>query len=214
MIYCISDIHGEIDRFHAMLSLISFSDEDTLYIIGDVIDRKPGGIDILKETMVTPNMILLLGNHEQMCYETLGPTPFPGAKERWFRNGGKITYDELIHMCTQAERQNILNYIAGLPLNHEVLVNGQTYHLVHAFPGNTLRDQIWERPTPDRKRPFEDKIAIIGHTPTCNLVPEPNCPYKIWHGDGIIDIDCGCARTNDFRRLACLRLDDLAEFYI
>lgn len=37
--YVMSDIHGEADRFHAMLEKIHFSDDDTLYILGDVIDR-------------------------------------------------------------------------------------------------------------------------------------------------------------------------------
>lgn len=32
MIYCMSDIHGELDRFKAMLDLINFSSDDTLYI--------------------------------------------------------------------------------------------------------------------------------------------------------------------------------------
>ena len=34
-----SDIHGELDKFEQMLELIRFSDEDHLYILGDVIDR-------------------------------------------------------------------------------------------------------------------------------------------------------------------------------
>lgn len=32
--YVLSDIHGEADRFHAMLEKIQ---EDTLYILGDVV---------------------------------------------------------------------------------------------------------------------------------------------------------------------------------
>ena len=47
MIYVMSDIHGEYNRYKAMLEKIQFSDNDTMYIIGDVIDRKPGGVDIL-----------------------------------------------------------------------------------------------------------------------------------------------------------------------
>ena len=60
MIYCMSDIHGELDRFKAMLDLINFSSDDTLYIIGDVIDRHPGGVEILKIIKDTPNMFMLL----------------------------------------------------------------------------------------------------------------------------------------------------------
>ena len=42
--YVMSDIHGEADRFSAMLETIHFSSQDTLYILGDVIDRGPEGI--------------------------------------------------------------------------------------------------------------------------------------------------------------------------
>ena len=73
MVYCISDIHGEIDKFHAMLELIRFSETDTLYVLGDVIDRYPGGVDILLEIMQSKNIIMIKGNHEQMMYDDLGP---------------------------------------------------------------------------------------------------------------------------------------------
>ena len=33
--YVMSDIHGEAERFHAMLEKIRFSADDTLYILGD-----------------------------------------------------------------------------------------------------------------------------------------------------------------------------------
>ena len=36
----------------------------------------------------------------------------------------------------------------------------------------------------------------------------------IIHAPGLIAIDCGCGNATDLRRLACLRLDDLKEFYI
>ena len=65
-IYVMSDIHGEDELFHAMLKQIRFSEEDTLYILGDVIDRGPNGIALLQEIMKTPNMVMLLGNHEEI----------------------------------------------------------------------------------------------------------------------------------------------------
>ena len=34
---------------------------------------------------------------------------------------------------------------------------------------------------------------------------------RIYHGSGRIGIDCGCAYPEG--RLACLRLDDMKEFY-
>ena len=38
--------------------------------------------------------------------------------------------------------------------------------------------------------------------------------FHIFHGQGYINIDCGCAYLGmPQHRLACLRLEDLAEFY-
>ena len=52
--YCIGDIHGEYEKYLDMLDIIDFSDEDTLFVIGDVIDRGHGGISILKDMMMRP----------------------------------------------------------------------------------------------------------------------------------------------------------------
>lgn len=56
MIYCISDIHGDFAHYKAMLEHIGFSDTDTLYVIGDVIDRHPAGVDILLDIMELPHL--------------------------------------------------------------------------------------------------------------------------------------------------------------
>ena len=112
MIYCMSDIHGELDRFKAMLDLINFSSDDTLYIIGDVIDRHPGGVEILKIIKDTPNMFMLLGNHEQMCLDTLGPNSVYGSRRLWLENGGSNTYRELLYVCSLAERSRIIHFLS------------------------------------------------------------------------------------------------------
>ena len=97
MIYCVSDIHGDLDKLERMMELIRFSDADHLYIIGDVIDRGVMGVDILRWIMAAPNMTMLLGNHEQMCLDTLGPKNEFGARDLWRQNGGMPTYRELLY---------------------------------------------------------------------------------------------------------------------
>ena len=78
--YVMADIHGEIDRFHAMLDLINFSADDQLYIIGDVIDRGAEGVEILLEIIDKGNIHLILGNHEDMMLGTLSKDSFPEAR--------------------------------------------------------------------------------------------------------------------------------------
>ena len=67
MIYVTSDLHGySLENFKGFLNKVGFCDEDILYILGDVIDRGPDGVKILKWLMLQPNVELLLGNHEAM----------------------------------------------------------------------------------------------------------------------------------------------------
>ena len=94
-------------------------------------------------------------------------------------------------------------------------VGGQRFHLVHGYPGEGHETRIWGRVEPDNRSPFPDTICIVGHTPTVFLTDGHDEDFSIWHGDGILDIDCGCGSMKAaHRRLACLRLDDMAEFYV
>lgn len=59
MNYVVSDIHGYYDKYTSLLSFIRFSDNDKLYILGDVIDRGPDGLKLLQDIMERPNVELL-----------------------------------------------------------------------------------------------------------------------------------------------------------
>lgn len=213
MIYCISDIHGEYDRYLAMLKLIRFSREDTLYILGDCADRRSDGIDVLLDAMRRPNVHLLLGNHEKMMLDSMTNRKDNLLKTHWLRNGGGKTRRDLIYRRTREERRSILQFIRGLPDHLDIEVNGKHYHLVHGYPADNQYDRIWGRPDPAAPAPLPGRTVIVGHTCTCFLNSFSYIPFQIWHGDGIIGIDCGCGHDTPFRRLACLRLDDGKEFY-
>ena len=71
MIYVLSDIHGQKRRFDSILKQIDLRPADTLYVLGDVIDRYPHGIKILRQLMSMPNAKLILGNHERMMLDAL-----------------------------------------------------------------------------------------------------------------------------------------------
>ena len=44
MTYVVSDIHGCDKKYFRLLETLHFSDNDTLYILGDVTDRGSGGL--------------------------------------------------------------------------------------------------------------------------------------------------------------------------
>ncbi len=102
-----SDIHGNLERFESIMRQINLKDEDTLYILGDVIDRYPYGIKILRQIMKMPNVNMLLGNHEYMMMKAIGHCR-DAAEERenanyvdlrrWHMNGGDVTHKYLKHI--------------------------------------------------------------------------------------------------------------------
>ncbi len=214
MNYCISDVHGEYDRYISMLDKIKFSGDDTLYVLGDVIDRQPNGVDILLDIMQRKNVVMVLGNHEKMCWDALRVGVNYKAHQLWQINGGDSTRKELLYVRTRAERIKILRFIKSLPDFLDIEVNGRQFHLVHGYPGDNKDDRVWERVYQGDLEPVPGKTVIVGHTPTVYLNGDDGKPFRIWHGDGIIGIDCGCGNDTELRRLACLRLDDMAEFYI
>lgn len=112
MIYVMSDIHGNAIRFNSIMEQIDLQPEDTLYVLGDVIDRYPDGIRILRLLMSMPNVQMLLGNHEYMMLNALDRLAkdnpeYPHALRLWYRNGGDITHEYdvfcLLHSYDWAE---------------------------------------------------------------------------------------------------------------
>lgn len=214
MTYCMSDIHGEMDKYLSMLKLINFSDSDQMIIIGDVIDRGPDGVDILLDIMRRKNMQLVLGNHEWLLLSTLGPNNSFGARRIWQSNGGNKTRSDLLYCRSQKTRCDIIRFLLTCPDSLDLDVCGTTFHFVHGYPGDVQNIRLWERPQKKQHAPFADKITIVGHTPTIEYAEDQSAPMQIWYGDGIIDIDCGCGHDDPRSRLACLRLDDMKEFYV
>ncbi len=64
MRYCISDVHGKYALFRKLLKAIHFSEKDTLYLCGDILDKGENSIRLAKEVSSFPNMHCILGNHE------------------------------------------------------------------------------------------------------------------------------------------------------
>lgn len=210
---------------------------NTLYILGDVIDRNPDGIRILQQLRAMPNVVMLLGNHEYMMLDALYNIPDEEdgyadyLREKrlnlWYRNGGDVTHRYLKHI-RKSVRQEILEYLDKLPVNIEIMVNGQKYLLTHAAPEDEYLNSsmkhrdgrefaVWHRYRSHDRGP-DDYTVIFGHTPTTEH--QLAKPATIWNGRNLIDIDCGAAYEEiDVwgivikTRLACLRLDDMKEFY-
>lgn len=212
--YVMSDIHGEGKRFHAMLKKVRLGAGDRLYILGDVIDRGADGAALLRHIMDADNMVLLRGNHEQMCldYYREGSTFLEAL--RWNRNGNAQTLRALEQMRVR-HREELLEFMRQLPDHAELTVGERQFYLVHGMPSESGYERLWGRPDYYMAPPMPGKTVIVGHTPVVLYSKhEPIRDHlRILHAPGFIDIDCGCGHRSEQRRLACLRLEDMEEFY-
>ena len=232
MIYVLSDVHGQADRYRAMLEKISFDSADTLYVLGDVLDRGPEPMKILLDMMSRPNVVPILGNHEFMAAyclrfllkeitdDTIAELDDVqwAALEEWFLNGGRSTL-AAFHRLSPEARLEVWDYLGGFSLYEELSVGGRDYLLVHAGlenfspdrpPGDyALHELIFGRP--DYGRPYYlDKYVVTGHTPTQAIPYNPE-PGRIFQRNNHIAIDCGCAFGGS---LGAICLDTGEEFYV
>ena len=231
MRYVISDIHGCCKEFEALLECIHFSGKDTLYVLGDVIDRGPDPVGVLRLMSLHENIIPILGNHEYMMLKVL-----PGLLEEiredtiekvltadrmyawqlWTGDGGKVTM-EAFRKLTSDDREFYLEYVEDFSLYEEVTVGKQDFLLIHSLPENfhqthcldySVEEIIFARPAFSAEWD-QDARYIIGHTPTCYLRTEYQ--GKIFRKGNLIDIDCGCVSGYT---LCAYCLDTGEAFYV
>ena len=164
MTYVMSDLHGEYEKYLAMLRRINFSTKDTLYILGDICDRGNNSamiyLDIIKRIKSKKyNIIVIKGNHEDMAEKHLrnlieefstgdiNPLELRSRKElwNWYGNGGEETVLSIFKECNE-DRYLICNFIESLSHYQIAEVNGKKYVMMHGGfdikPENATIDDI------------------------------------------------------------------------
>ena len=228
MTYVVSDLHGCFAKFKKLLREIRFTDNDVMYVIGDIVDYGEESMELLCDLSMRFNVIPILGDHDYRAYRMLteldkllrGAAPDSevlGEMTEWIRDGGQKTMEDFKALDDDM-KEGVLEYLADMSLYEEVEVGGKKYLLLHAgiadFDADTPLDDympedfISEALDPNRPY-FADVTVIAGHVPTYTLADAEK--GKIYHGDGCILMDCGAAYDEP---LGCLCLENGKEFYI
>ena len=235
MTYVMSDLHGEYDKYLSMLDKIKFSDDDDLYILGDVVDRGQEPVEILRDMSMRHNVLPIMGNHDKMAIDVLSWLLDEVNEEKlyknidnesvyrlmvWRMNGAQTTIDGF-QKLPKDERWFLLDYMKSFAPYDVVKAGGKTFILVHAGLGNpdifdrkkpldeySLHDLAFVRFDYDREYFGGDVYIVTGHTPTLTIT----CKAEIYHSCNNICIDCGAVFASG--ALSCLRLDDMKEYYV
>lgn len=241
--YIMSDIHGQLAAFNKMLTSINFNiQQDKLYTLGDYVDWGPESIKLVQQLMKMSeheNVTCLMGNHDKMMLDIVRDIPIEASindiqkyvradkLELWLINNGYntlVSYMELNKQDRDAIRLWLEHLRYFIP---DIEVNDRQFYVCHSSPylkGMSFDDIIWKRMKKDRIsnqfiQKFPNTTIISGHTITkyfdsydgtnkCKIFSSDIIPY--------INIDCGakCIGRNAYGRLGCLRIEDMAEFYV
>ncbi len=231
MTYCISDIHGCYAEYLKALELIKFNDDDTLYVLGDCVDRGPEPMELLLDMMSRPNVIPLCGNHDFVAasmlrtlnreitednYDKLITEEFLEDLAAWIEEGGETTLNGFKKLSKE-QRTDILEYFMDFTFYEEVKVNGKQFVMVHGGLEPFNPDYELDDYSPDEimfsradlnRVYLEDKFTVTGHTPTPGV---PGNNGTIIKQNNHIAIDCGCISGYN---LAVYCLDTGEEFYV
>lgn len=210
MNYVISDIHGCYSEFLKLLDKISFSEEDHLYILGDVLDRGFDPIGALLNIMDRKNVTYILGNHDFLLYSMvqrfgINLCDFKCEDDKWdirlwLLDGGIPTMDSFLELSEET-RWKVAEYLSDASL-YEVIENSRgKFILSHAGIDNfeegkelsdyNLYDFIYCRMNYN-KRLFKDEntYLVTGHTPTPTIRMDKK--PLVFEENGYIAVDCGC----------------------
>ena len=226
MIYAGSDLHGCFDKYNRLLDRLCLSDNDTLYILGDIVDRGDGGIDILKDIIGRKNIIALKGNHEYMAATMLKAFVLGNDGYRsknliegfglWLKDGGQPTLDNFRRLSAR-DKILIFHFLKSLPVYKKIEVGDRKFFLAHTVPE---KDKMLDFENCDEhdftigepeyeKQYYADTFIVTGHTPTSFI--DEAYTGKIWQENNHIAIDCGAVFGN---RLGCICLDTMEEIYV
>lgn len=215
--YVMSDIHGMSELFKRMLDRIEFSDEDMLYILGDMIDSGPDPAGILDIVMASRNITALRGNHEDGFVEW-----YENVQDKVYQRYYYNTYDVLTACDATRDRlPEYVRFMKNLPLYRKLKLDGTCYLLAHASTEEILHvwkkkeHLLWDTSLIDRQTGIPGYVSIVGHVPTFIIRGYPGKPASVWRSPNgrIIDVDCGAAFPDAGGRLCCLCLDTGEEYY-
>jgi len=232
MTYVMSDLHGQYQKYLRMLEKIGFSDSDDLYVLGDVVDRGPQSVELLRDMSMRTNVFPIIGNHDmtaalllkKLCveitegnYATQITPELMKILAMWQMDGGQATLDGFRRLAAD-EREVLIAYLEEFSPYEMLEAAGRRFVLVHGgipydkrrlpLDEQSVHELVTERPD-YAKRYYDHVYLVTGHTPTVNIGEAYR--GRIYRANGHIAIDCGAGYDLP---LGCIRLEDFAEFYV
>jgi serine/threonine protein phosphatase 1 len=208
--FAVGDVHGCSKTLRALVEeKISLTTDDTLYLLGDYIDRGPDSKGVLDYLLDLRNSNYdirpLRGNHEQLLLDSVSD---PGAQRLWYNNGGWGTQHEFGVTSAAEIPQLYRDFLALLPhlfvTDDYVLTHaGLDFNAPDPIHDTSDYDLLWIRDSNIQPAKLGGRTLVCGHTMTPLFAIEKSL-YS-----SVIYLDNGCFDKGQscYGSLVALNLD-------
>lgn len=226
--FAVSDVHGNLDWLKGLLDKISFSKDDILILLGDLVEKGPHSIDTLQyiiELCKTHTVHVLRGNCDRLLFDDVPNDWLFRFRTHWQGNlimnefARRLNYtirtpDDIdgLREAVKQEFREEYSFLMGLP----VVLESERYIFVHGgVPGEDSLSRLeeledWACMKNDnflsQGHTFRTKWCIVGHWPATLYRKNWPCANPLVSAaQQIVSIDGGCVIKRD-GQLNALRL--------
>ena len=230
MTYVASNLYGRLDKYEKLIKKINLKDNDTLYILGNIVDFGEQSIELVNELSAQYNVYSVIGEHDYKAYLLLsefdrilregGAPSVSFSKEmiEWAQNGGQVTL-EAFKGADADSKEGFLDYLADLPTFEEIILkNGKEFVLtcrgIDNFDKNAdlydvELDSFLNGYIDIDRAYYDDKIMVVGyldyeHTPAGRA-------GKVNARGNNIALACDMSENDD---VVCVCLETNEEYYV
>lgn len=214
--FAIGDIHGCSKTLRKLVEeVLLLKQDDTLFLLGDYIDRGPDSVGVLDYLMKLQesgfDVRPIRGNHEEMLLDAVND---PAARSLWYGNGGWGTLREFGVESPELIPHRFIDFMTALPY----ILTTEEYVFVHAGLDfrtiNPLQDTsrqflLWARDCQVTSANIGDRTLITGHCVT------PLYTIKASLATHHITLDNGCYDKGEISCGSLVALDlDNQELFV
>lgn len=163
------DVHGDSRSLKVLLDRIVPEKNDRLVFCGDLIDRgldSKGVIEILIELSSRCEIILIRGNHEELCLEAHDQDPPDLSK--WLSIGGQSTLDSYeTGIMPKSHLQLLEKSVDFFETDSCIFLhaNFNNGYKLEETPSRILRWEFLDVENPERiPKHYSGKTVILGHS--------------------------------------------------
>ena len=215
-----------------MLKKLNISDEnDSLFLLGNIIGYGKDGLKILCDMMYRTNVYSVLGLHEYYARAIFPKILEAGAVDeclsvlsddakelfgKWLKNGGYAAVEAFLALESE-ERESVIDFLSEFAPFEELELNGKDFVLASAGIRNFEEGKALEdydeadfvlQPADYSKVYFKDKFLITALVPT-EKIPGASAG-RVYSGKKHLALNCSVGTAG---RLCAVCLDTMKVYY-